>query len=265
MSAVCQCTSQIPYRLYLRGEARREDDGILIWNYQYGWSRNVVIYDANGRTVYGASTQGRKAKLTKHFISADIDASDAECGIRISAVFIDRELPVMNSSRESDGAERHTMLPAVCRDRPVVVHEVHAGAVAATKLWIKREPRHYNVADGREKGINLQFLIKLFCRCAVLRHRSRASKAIFDRRCGEFLIHRSGWAFTLFEKSTENSISSLRKCMEIEANLILFLSSARLAHITSSNIHSVAELWLIFRQKGEEWGSGMGKREEEFS
>jgi hypothetical protein len=141
--------SSLPAR---RGEAR-EDDGILIWNYQSGWSRNVVIYDANGKTVL----QRGEGKLTKHFISADIDASDAECGIGISAVFIDRELPVMNSSRESDGAERHTMLPAVCRDRPVVIHEVHAGAVTATKLWIESEPRHYNVADGREKGLIYSF------------------------------------------------------------------------------------------------------------
>lgn len=71
----------------------------------------------------GISFKWEKKLFTKHFISADIDARDAKSGIGICTVFINRELPIMNSSRESDGAERHTMFPAVGRHSPVVIHE----------------------------------------------------------------------------------------------------------------------------------------------
>lgn len=100
----------------LPGRIERE---ILIRNYQYGRSRIVVIYDATTESLLNE----KKKLFTKHFISADIDARDAKSGIGICTVFINRELPIMNSSRKSDGAERHTMFPAVGRHSPVVIHE----------------------------------------------------------------------------------------------------------------------------------------------
>lgn len=63
-------------------------------------------------------------EFTKHFISADIDARYAESGIRICAVFINREFPVMNSARKADRAESDAMFPAVGRHSSVVTHEV---------------------------------------------------------------------------------------------------------------------------------------------
>lgn len=94
---------------------KRDDDGILIWNYQFGWSRNAVIYDA--KTV-------KLKSLTQHFISADIDACYAERWVGICTVFINREFPIMNSSWETDGAKGDTMFPAISRYRSVVVHKV---------------------------------------------------------------------------------------------------------------------------------------------
>lgn len=62
--------------------------------------------------------------FTEHFISADIDARNAESRIGICTVFINRELPIMNSPWESDGTESYRMFPAVRRNCSVVIHEV---------------------------------------------------------------------------------------------------------------------------------------------
>lgn len=88
------------------------------------WCHNIKRESLRYGFLFSFNGKKKKNIFTKHFISTDINARDAKSGISICTIFINRELPIMNSPRESHGAERNTMFPPVSGHHSVVIHEV---------------------------------------------------------------------------------------------------------------------------------------------